>query len=166
MTQDDIDETDIDTSSNPEEDNEFIDDDEDESVEDATKYVSTSGSEYSRWQSKRPHVHHLKEGIIFVGEHGELPLFNINDRVVVEIMTNVISGNPWLETIVAKVASINDTTGVIVVIDEDTGIKRYVAFKGKHKHLYNFKLAPVRGNPFVIRQKKDKKDRIVIKVSA
>jgi len=65
------------------------------------------------------------------------------------VRTDLLNGCPWLYTLVGKVRSIDDDTGLVTLWDEDSDQRnpmcRYVSFKSS---LCIFKLAPVRGNPF------------------
>jgi hypothetical protein len=103
---------------------------------------------FQRWQSKRPPIDHLIDAIAATSE-GLVPLFDIGDRIVVDCRTDLLQGTPWLETIVGKVRTIDDETGLVTINDEDSDYKlpkvRYVSFK---RALYTFRLAPTKGNPF------------------
>lgn len=112
-----------------------------------------------RWLSRRPRIDHLKDAIVEVeaaeGTGTErVPLFDVGDRIVVDVCTSWLRGNPWIYTIVGKVRSIDDETGLVTMWDEDSDRYcpklRYVNFKGEHSHLRTFKLAPAHGNPFTI----------------
>jgi hypothetical protein len=101
-----------------------------------------------RWQAKRPVIAHLHPGVL-PGPDGPVPMFDVGDRIVVDCMTDKLQGRPWLETIVGRVRSIDDDSGLVTIFDEDSDFKlpkiRYVSFK---RELYTFKLAPKTGNPF------------------
>lgn len=110
----------------------------------------------ARWQSRRPRILHLKEAVTRIpGEGGEpdelLPLFDVGDRIVVDRCTSLLRGDPWLETIVGRVRSIDDETGLVTMFDEAGDprmmLVRYTNFKDV---LHDFRLAPARGNPFTV----------------
>jgi hypothetical protein len=102
---------------------------------------------HARWQSKRPSIDHLKDGVVEV-EGTMVPLFNVGDRIVVDCCTNLLKNSPWLETIVGRVRSIDDDTGLVSVFDEASDVRspvvRWASFKDG---LHTLKLAPARGNP-------------------
>ena len=114
---------------------------------------------FARWQAKRPNIDHLPEGVIQTFSEPDpetglkqlilLPAFDVGDRIVVDRRTTLLRNTPWLETIVGKVRSIDDDTGLVTVWDEDGDARnppcRYVNFKDEY-HI--FKLAPAKGNPF------------------
>jgi hypothetical protein len=105
---------------------------------------------FQRWQSKRPPIDHLRDALHVDHQTGDIvPLFDVGDRIVVDRRTTLLKGVPWLETIVGKVRSIDDDTGLVTVYDEDSDPRnppvRYTSFKDG---LHTFKLAPERGNPF------------------
>lgn len=134
-------------------------------LEDATL---SDDARRARWQSRRPRILHLKEGIARVlgdkdPETGLMPqvivpLFDVGDRVVVDCCTILLrpwlneDGKPvppWLETIVGKVRTIDDDTGLVTIQSEDGDPRnppvRYANFKDS---LFDFRLAPAKGNPF------------------
>ena len=105
---------------------------------------------WARWQAKRPNIDHLPTAIAVDPSDGScVPLFDVGDRIVVDRRTTLLAGTPWLETIVGKVRSIDDDTGLVTMWDEDSDPRnppcRYVNYKDA---LHVFKLAPARGNPF------------------
>lgn len=113
----------------------------------------------ARWQSRRPRIDHLKPAVVsHPGElnpetglyaHELLCLFDVGDRIVVEVRTAHLRGTPWLNTIVGKVRTIDDETGLVTMYDEESDARnpmvRYVSFKDE---LHDFRLAPAKGNPF------------------
>lgn len=115
----------------------------------------------ARWQGRRPNIFHLKSGVVVheaaVDDAGEiveamtLPLFDIGDRIVIDVRTNFLPGDPWLHTLVGKVRSIDDDTGIVSVLDEETDPRnpmvRWVSFKNP---LQDFRLAPAKGDPFAV----------------
>lgn len=130
--------------------------------------VMSDDARRARWQSRRPRILHLPEGVAHVkGERDPntglmpvelVPLFDVGTRIVVDCTTKllrpvgVVGGEPvwpWLETIVGKVRSIDDETGLVTVYDEESDPRcpkvRYVSFRDG---LHDFRLAPERGNPF------------------
>lgn len=105
---------------------------------------------FARWQARRPVIDHLKSGTVVDPKDGSVwPLFNEGDRIVVDRRTTLLRGIPWLETIVGKVRSINDDTGLVTMWDEDSDPRnppvRYVNFRDP---FHDFRLAPPTGNPF------------------
>ena len=113
----------------------------------------------ARWQSRRPSIEHLEPGIVSHPGAKDpvtgllaaivLPVFDVGDRIVVDIRTQHLVGTPWLETIVGKVRSIDDDTGLVSLFDEESDPRipmvRWTSFKDG---LHDFRLAPTRGNPF------------------
>lgn len=104
---------------------------------------------FARWQAKRPNIDHLKDAVHVMEDGSCLPLFDVGDRIVVDRRTKLLDGLPWLETIVGKVRSIDDDSGLVTIWDEESDQRnpacRYTNFKD---NLHIFKLAPVKGNPF------------------
>jgi hypothetical protein len=122
----------------------------DEEADTVADMVLSDTARFERWQARRPPISHLSAGI--VEANGErLPLFDINSRIVVEHRAACLDGNPWLETLVGRVQSIDDDTGVVSFLDEDADegkwVLRYASFKAP---TYDIRLAPNRGNPFTI----------------
>ena len=106
---------------------------------------------FARWQAKRPNIDHLPTGIAVDPSDGScVPLFDVGDRIVVDRRTTLLRGTPWLETIVGKVRSIDDDSGLVTMWDEEGDARnppcKYVNFKDA---LHIFKLAPAKGDPFV-----------------
>lgn len=104
----------------------------------------------ARWQAKRPTIDHLPSGIAVDPDNGAvIPLFDVGDRIVVDRRTTLLRGLPWLETIVGKVRTIDDDSGLVTIWDEDGDARnppcRYTNFRDA---LHIFKLAPAKGNPF------------------
>jgi len=104
----------------------------------------------AKWLSKRPDISHLKNGIVQTPE-GPLPLFNVNDRIVVDRRTSLLEDKMWLETIVGTVKSIDDDKGIVMMTDEEADqrqrVRRFVSFKDG---MHDIRIAPKgRGNPFV-----------------
>lgn len=106
----------------------------------------------ARWLQRRPNIDHLRSGVVTTtieGVQTVLPLFDVGDRIVVDVSTTFLKGDPWLYTLVGKVRAIDDDSGVVQVWDEDTDgrnpMLRHVNVKDP---LMVFKLAPTRGNPF------------------
>ena len=104
---------------------------------------------FQRWQSKRPPIDHLRDGVFHNSDGTSLPLFDVGDRIVVDVRTTLLRGVPWLQTLVGKVRTIDDESGLVTLWDEDADPRnppcRYVNFKDT---LHIFKLAPDKGNPF------------------
>lgn len=120
-----------------------------------------------RWQARRPRILHLEEGVArTLGDPDErgfrrtelVPLFDVGDRIVVDCCTKLlrpwtndhgVTVYPWLQTLVGKVRSIDDETGVVSLYDEESDPRnpmvRWVSFRDG---LHDFRLAPARGNPF------------------
>lgn len=126
-----------------------------------------------RWQSRRPRILHLQSGVVqHFGDRDpvtgllpmeKLPLFDVGDRIVVDVCTKLLrpwTNNhgelvyPWLHTIVGKVRSIDDDTGLVTMYDEESDMRnptvRYVNYKDD---LHDFRLCqvagmPIKGNPF------------------
>lgn len=134
---------------------------------DAEEAQLSDDARRARWQSRRPRILHLKEGVAKVlsdpDEKGlrhmeAVPLFDVGDRVVVDRCTRLlrpwtnaegVQVWPWLETIVGKVRSIDDETGLVTILSEEGDPRnppvRYTNYKDD---LHDFRLAPARGNPF------------------
>jgi hypothetical protein len=103
---------------------------------------------FAKWQGRRPKIEHLLSGVIVDPEDGSVvPLFDVGQRIVVDRCTPLLEGSPWLETMVGKVTSIDDETGLVTMLDEDpyNQYNRYVNYKNP---LHTFKLAPPSGDPF------------------
>ena len=114
---------------------------------------------FARWQARRPRIEHLSPAVVSqAGERNPdtgllasviLPLFDVGDRIVVDVRTTFLPSTPWLHTLVGKVRSIDDDTGVVSLYDEDSDPRcpmvRWVSFKDG---LHDFRLAPAKGNPF------------------
>jgi hypothetical protein len=111
----------------------------------------SSGAGEARRLARRPDTDHLKPGTVSTGEGEVLPLFNVGDRIVVERCCSFLSGNPWLDTYIYKVISIDDETGAIHCLDEDTEHHSTVSFKSKFQRVF---LCPKTGNPFTETAKK------------
>lgn len=104
----------------------------------------------ARWQARRPNIDHLKSGIVAEGDL-VLPVFDVGERIVVDVRTRFLGGDPWLHTLVGKVRSIDDETGLVSLLDEESDPRspmvRWVSFKDE---LHDFRLAPLRGDPFAV----------------
>lgn len=102
----------------------------------------------ARWQEKRPRIDHLPVGVVET-DGIRLPVFDLGDRIVADRRTDFLDGTPWLDTLVGQVVSIDDDTGVVVLLDEESDprcpIKRFVSFMNP---LQELRLAPAYGNPF------------------
>jgi len=133
----------IDAGVEPKDDDDVVDP-EDASVSDDERR--------QRWLARRQPIDHLKPGVITTvldGVTTTLPLFDIGDRIVADVSTTLLRGNPWIYTLVGKVRSIDDDTGLVTLWDEDTDrrnpMTRYVSMRDP---LIILKIAPTRGNPF------------------
>lgn len=115
----------------------------------ANAMLSPEESKSAR-EAKRPRIEHLPSGTIR-HEGSMLPLFDVGDRIVVERKATLIETNPWLDTIVGHVKSIDDDSGTVVLIDEASDARcprhNFVSFKCAQ---HDFRLAPARGNPFTM----------------
>lgn len=106
------------------------------------------------WQGRRPSIDHLEAGVVTTedpnGDTIVVPLFDVGDRIVVDVRTEHLKNSPWLYTLVGKVRSIDDDTGLVTIFDEDTDPRnpavRYVSMR--LPTLQAFKIAPLKGNPF------------------
>lgn len=108
---------------------------------------------YLAWQSRRPNIDHLADA---VAEHEGtfLPLFDIGDRIVAEVRTEMLKRPdgtvPWIYTLIGKVRSIDDDTGIVSLWDEGSDARnpmvRWVTVRTPD--LICIKLAPLKGNPF------------------
>jgi len=133
-----------------------------EEAAEATLSLGMSESERrDRWQARRPVIGHLKDGVVEVAQEPDemgvkklekFPLFDVGQRVVVDITTTLLPGLPWLQTLVGRVRTIDDDTGLVTIFDEDSDARiptvRYVSYKDG---LHIFKLAPEKGDPFAVR---------------
>jgi len=121
-----------------------------EDAETAAEMILSDAARFERWQSKRPIICHLPSGVV-EGKGMRLPLFDIGARIVVEHRASCLDGNPWLETLVGRVRSIDDDTGVVTFFVEESGegstSVRYTSFKDP---IYDIRLAPKKGNPFTV----------------
>ena len=102
---------------------------------------------HQRWQSKRPSLSHLQPGTA-TANGITLPLFDIGDRIVVDCSTDMLKNRPWLETIVGRVKDIDDETGLVSIIDEESDPRLPIVRYGRfNSDLFQFFLAPAKGNP-------------------
>lgn len=101
--------------------------------------------------ARRPDTDHLKPGTV-QGPDGEIyPLFNAGDKIIVERSCSFLPGNPWLDTYVYEVLSIDDHTGVVQCLDHELGHRSAVSFKSQFQKVF---LCPKKGNPFTETAKK------------
>lgn len=131
----------------------------DDDVIDAEDASLSEDARKARWQSRRPRIEHLQPAVVSqAGERNPetglleslvLPLFDVGDRIVADVRTRFLPGAPWLHTLVGKVRSIDDETGVVSLYDEESDPRcptvRWVSFKDG---LHDIRLAPAKGNPF------------------
>ena len=105
----------------------------------------------ARWQSRRPFTEHLLRGTTTLEDGSVLPLFDVGDRVVLDTRTRLLKGDPWLETVVGKVRSIDDDTGLVSLFDEESDPRSPMIRWGSFREeLQSFFLAPTKGNPFEV----------------
>ena len=100
--------------------------------------------------AKKPDVSHLKPGTVEAPDGEVYPIFKEGDRIVVERSCSFLKGNPWLDTYVYTVDSIDDETGVVRCREEETDHLATVSFKSPHQRVF---LCP-KGNPFTETAKK------------
>jgi len=124
--------------------------DADDSKPDADVGLSRA-ERHQRWQAKRPNIDHLKDGVAVLADGSSVVLFDIGERIVADTRTSLLKGLPWLETIVGRVRSIDDDTGMVSLYDDNSDFRsqrvRWVSFKDG---LACFKLAPAKGSPFIV----------------
>jgi len=98
----------------------------------------------ARRLSRKPPIDHLPDGTaVYQGQ--VIPLFDVGDRIVAERHIDFLAGNPWLDTRIYVVRSIDDDTGAVHCTDEEMQHYACVGFK---RPLTRIKLAPKKGNPF------------------
>lgn len=112
--------------------------------------LSTESSEKKRL-AKKPDTDHLKPGTVVTAEGEVLPIFGPGDKIVVERNCSFLNDNPWLDTLVYRVVSIDDDTGVITCTDDELNHHAAVSFKSPHQKVF---LCPKKGNPFTEGTKK------------
>lgn len=85
-----------------------------------------------RWQAHRRPIDHLQPGVVTDADGARLPLFDVGSKIAVECRTDVLQDHPWLETLVGRVRSIDDESGVVTLFDDDSDPRlpavRYVSF--------------------------------------
>lgn len=96
---------------------------------------------------KKPPIDHLKDGTATLDDGSILPLFDVGDRIVAERHISFLAGAPWLDTRVYVVREINDETGEVHCTDEE--MRHYACVGFKHPFT-RIKLAPKKGNPFLV----------------
>jgi len=98
--------------------------------------------------TRKPNIDHLEDGTIKTLAEGVLPLFSNGDRIVAERMASCLPGNPWLDTRVYIVKSIDDETGEVRCVDEE--LVHYACI-GYRSPFTRIKLVPRKmGNPFKV----------------
>jgi len=110
----------------------------------------TPSASRERWQSHRPNVDHLRPGLLEDPSTGTgLPVFDVGDRLVVDVRTALLSGSPWLHTVVGRVLSIDDDTGVVSLEDESSDPRApTVRHVSMCDGLHDFRVPPPKGDPF------------------
>lgn len=108
---------------------------------------------------RRPQIDHLPNAIDQEGN----PLFKPGDRIVVERFSQILDGNPWLDTRMLYVDTIDQSTGTVHCTDAVFSQHSAVSFRSP---LQNFRIVP-KGivNPFTKdAQKRLKGDRKPVQV--
>ena len=100
-------------------------------------HVGTNEQREARRLEARPNIDHLEPGMV----DGDVK-FKPGDRIVVERRISFFPGNPWLDTLVYEVLSINESTGVVKCYHEELKHFAFISFKSPHQII---KLAPKRG---------------------
>jgi hypothetical protein len=100
--------------------------------------------------SRKPSIDHLKDGVLATddGLGGKMfvPVFDVGDRIVVERHSQLLPGNPWLDTRVYLVKDIHDEGGLVHCWDEE--LQHYACMAFDRPDVQRIKLPPKRGNPF------------------
>lgn len=100
-------------------------------------HVGTNEQREARRLEHKPNIDHLMPGVVDCK-----PVFKPGDRIVVERHISFVPGNPWLDTSVYQVLSINEVTGECRVYHEDYHHFAMVSYISPHQLI---KLAPARG---------------------
>lgn len=101
----------------------------------------------SRREARKPVIAHLPLGTVTLDDGLILPLFDVGDRIVAERQASCLVGNPWLDTRVYIVRSIDDEAGYVDCYEEEAMSRSVIGFRHPHT---NIRLAPRRGNPFAV----------------
>lgn len=109
----------------------------DEDLETFVSVSLTPEQREARRLSKKPNIDHLEDALVLV-EGQPVPLFACNDKIVVERKISFVESQPWLDTRVYTVRSIDDETGVCRVYDDELMHYAFVGFKDPTQR---FKLA-------------------------
>lgn len=121
------------------------DDDESEAVEEYASASLTPEQREQRRLSKKPKIDHLPDGVALLDDGTILPLFDVGDTIIAERHISFAPGNPWLDTRLYTVKSIDDEKGIVHCTDVE--LVHYACIGFKHPHT-RIKLAPKKGNPF------------------
>jgi hypothetical protein len=85
--------------------------------------------------AKRPDVSRLKPGTAIV-DGDVLPLFTVGEDIIVERMSSILDGHPWLDTRSYNVREIDDETGAVKCLDNEGKFSANVSFKSEYQHVY------------------------------
>lgn len=115
-----------------------------DATDDPDDFGLPTARRYELWQLKRPPIQHLSPALV-----SGLRAFEVGDRIVVDVRTSLLTGRPWLETLVGRVRTVDDDTGVASLTDENSDprqpITRWVSYRDG---LHEFRMAPPTGTPF------------------
>lgn len=118
-----------------------------EDAEEAASYGLSPEQREQKRLSRKPRIDHLKDGTVMLDDGTVLPLFEVGDRIVAERHISFLQGHPWLDTRTYVVRDINDETGEVHCTDEE--MRHYACVGFKHPFT-RIKLAPKKGNPFLV----------------
>lgn len=119
----------------------------DDADEDYESGTLTPEQREQRRLSRKPRIDHLMDGTATLPDGTIIPLFDVGDRIVAERHISFLNGNPWLDTRVYVVRSIDDDTGAVHCTDEEMLHYACVGFKTPTTRI---KLAAKKGDPFKV----------------
>jgi hypothetical protein len=90
------------------------------------------------YDSRKPDISHLAAATVTDESGLVLPLFDVNDRIVIERHASMLDGRPWLDTQTYVVQSIDDETGDLRLWNPD--LSQFA--------LGNFRTGPARGDDY------------------
>lgn len=116
---------------------------EDDDINDALSTLSNEQKEQRRL-SRKPSIDHLQDATV-MHEGACIPLFNVGDKIVAERKCMFLKDEPWLDTNIYVVKSINDAKGYAACYNEETQQNVIIGFNHPSTRV---KLCPKKGNPF------------------
>lgn len=122
-----------------------VSDEEKEAAEEYESATLTPEQREQRRLSKKPKIDHLPDATACLDDGTVLPLFDVGDKIIAERHISFLNGNPWLDTRVYTVRSIDDEKGIVHCMDDE--LHHYACIGFRHPFT-RVKLAPAKGNPF------------------